>query len=201
MPGGVDAQVDAAERPALLERLDDGDAVDAVGDAEMGVAGGDDVDQAWRQRPRQLEDLALLPAGRQVVGIGERVAAAAGMREHDHDRRACGAQARRLTLHDLLQRRHLQPHEVARIGAASVSRCVVTPSSPIRTPATVTIVDGWMLGGVHGAPAFVSRLAARNGKRRLARARLDVAGRVVAGVAGHRVRARRARSRTRDCRW
>ncbi len=112
----VHPQVDTAEGPTHLVRLDDRDAVDAMRDAEVRMPRGDHVDKALGQRPRKLENLALRPAGGQIVRVGEALAAAAGMREHYDHRGAGCAQARCLAYDHIAQRHHLQVHEVARVS-------------------------------------------------------------------------------------
>ena len=184
---GVNAEIDAAERPALLEPLDDGDAVDAVRDAVVGVPGGDHVDQAWPQRPCKLEDLALWAAGRQVVRVGEHVAAAASVREHDDDRRSSLTQARRFAFHDVLQRYHLEPHEVARIGAR---RCRDARDAKETDAYASDRHDGrWLhVGRCPRRSRFRDQVGGQEGERRLAGALLDVAGRIVVRRARYRVR-------------
>ena len=58
----IDDEVDAAERLAAGERLDDRDAVDLMGEPAVRVTGDDDVHQSVRQASRHPEDLRLVVA-------------------------------------------------------------------------------------------------------------------------------------------
>ena len=110
----IDHQVDAAEGVPVGERLDDGDARDAVGDAFVGVAGDDGVDggAAGGELARDLEDLAVGLAGLEVLGGVEPFADAARVRGGDHHRRAAPVQVRGGGGQRRGQGVHRQPGEV-----------------------------------------------------------------------------------------
>ena len=112
----IEHDVDAAERLASRERLDDGDAVDPMRERAVRMTGGDDVHQPLRQAPRDLKNLRVVVARRQVFGIVEPVAASARMRGDDHDFGAGRSKLRGLGRDRRARRRHAQSLHVGGDG-------------------------------------------------------------------------------------
>ena len=92
----IEDDVDAAERLAAREGLDDADAVDLMREPGVRVTGGDDVHQPVRQASRDPKDLRLGLARRQIRGPIESLAAPARVRGDDDDVGAGRSKLRRL---------------------------------------------------------------------------------------------------------
>ena len=105
-------EIDASEAVALVIRLDDRDAGDTVGDPGVCVARDDRVDCARRQRARELKDLAVGLARREIVGCGQARARAAHVRDDDDDRRVPVPQILRRGDYGRRQREGAQASEV-----------------------------------------------------------------------------------------
>ena len=90
--------------------------VDLMGEPAVRVTGGDDVHQAGGQASRQLKDLGLRIARRQIGWPIESIAAAAGMGRDDHDFGAGRSQLRRFGGDRGLERRDPQSLHVGGEG-------------------------------------------------------------------------------------
>ena len=187
-----DREIDSPECDARRERLDDRHATDLVCHALVGMTGDDGIERSARQLRNQVADLGRLFARREVGGIAELRAPAAGVDGEDDHGGPAGPKLLRLRRDGRVERRNREADGVA--GDRRLQRAGGRAADDPDTHAGGFHEDG----GLNVRPSYrraspaVDEIRGHERKSRLCRARFQRTPRIVGRRSRRRPRAHRA---------